>query len=86
MVKEKQVQIPMHLFIDLVTYFVIDMEIDENRVAKELEDKFNTLCMRDYYVQYKTASSEKEREEARQKYLDAKGIHPDFRWSKDFRS
>lgn len=86
MTKEKQVQIPIHLFMDLVQFFVIDMDIDEKRVAKELEEKLNALCMRDYYEKYKTAPSEEEREEARQKYLDAKGIHPDFRWSKDFRS
>lgn len=34
----------------------------------------------DTYTKSKTASTEEEREEARQDYLDAVGMHPDFRW------
>ena len=38
------------------------------------------MVMREHYTNYKTASTEEEREKARQKYLDKKGIHSDFRW------
>lgn len=37
---------------------------------------------RDLYTRYKTAPTEAEREQARQAYLDLKGIDKDFRWSK----
>ena len=33
-----------------------------------------------YYTEYKTADTDAAREKARQKYLDAVGMHKDFRW------
>lgn len=38
------------------------------------------MVMRENYTAYKTAPIEQEREEARKKYLDEKGIPTDFRW------
>ena len=38
------------------------------------------LVMHENYTKYKTAPTAEEREKARQEYLDAKGIHPSFRW------
>ena len=35
---------------------------------------------RELYTTYKTAPTEEEREKARQKYLDSKGIPESFRW------
>ena len=32
------------------------------------------------YTKYKTSPNEKEREQARKKYLDKVGMHEDFRW------
>lgn len=43
-------------------------------------DKVKRIMEHDLYSVYKTASSEAEREEARRKYLDSKGIPQDFRW------
>lgn len=47
-----------------------------------LGDKFNRMMAREWYTDSLTAETEDEREFARQRYLDHKGVHPDFRWSK----
>jgi len=36
--------------------------------------------MRSYYTAYKTAPTEQEREEARKKYLDERGVPESYRW------
>ena len=42
--------------------------------------KLNLMVMREYYNAYKTAPTEQEREEARKKYLDERGVPESFRW------
>ena len=54
------------------------------RITKEINSKLAAIERRDTYTMSKTASTEFEREEARQKYLDLAGIHKDFRYGKDF--
>ena len=78
--KEKQIQISQKLFIMLVKYFVLDMEVDCEEIKKELNKKLDAVSMRQLYNTYKTAPTEAEKEEARQKYLDAKGVPTNFRW------
>ena len=78
--KEKQIQISQKLFIMLVKYFVLDMEVDCEEIKKELNKKLDAVSMRQLYSTYKTAPTEAEIEEARQKYLDAKGVPTSFRW------
>ena len=78
--KEKQIQISQTLFIMLVRYFVLDMEVDCEEIKKELNKKLDAVSMRHLYSAYKTAPTEAEKEEARQKYLDAKGVPTSFRW------
>ena len=78
--KERYVQIPIHLFMELVKFFVIDLEVDRQKISRELEDKLDALVMHEQYTKYKTARTDEERETARKKYLDKKGIHKDFRW------
>ena len=78
--KEKQIQISQTLFIMLVRYFVLDMEVDCEEIKKELNKKLDAASMRHLYSTYKTAPTEAEKEEARQKYLDAKGVPTNFRW------
>lgn len=78
--KEKQIQISQKLFIMLVKYFVLDMEVDCEEIKKELNKKLDAVSMRQLYRTYKTAPTEAEKEEARQKYLDAKGVPTNFRW------
>lgn len=52
----------------------------EDEIKNELERKLNSLVMREYYTAYKIAPTEQEREEARKKYLDEKGVPESFRW------
>ena len=52
----------------------------ENEIKNELEKKLNSKVMREHYTTYKTAPTEQEREEARKKYLDERGVPESFRW------
>lgn len=80
------IQIPESLFYDILRYYVITSEGGEvpeeldKRVFDGLTDKIQKMTDRELYTAYKTASTEEEREKARQKYLDSKGIPESFRW------
>ena len=76
----KNVQISYDLFMKLLKYHCFEIYECEGDIKRELEKKLNAVVKRKYYTDYKTADSEKEREEARRKYLDEAGIHKDFRW------
>lgn len=84
----KKVQITEELFRKLLQYHFSDIfgyedeelfEIERD-IKRDLEKKLNALSMRSYYTQYKTAETEQEREAARKKYLDERGVPEDFRW------
>ena len=80
------IQIPESLFYDILRYYVITSEGGEvpeeldKRVLDGLTDKVQKIADRELYTAYKTAPTEEEREKARQKYLDSKGIPESFRW------
>lgn len=82
----KQIQIPEELFYDIIRYVMTTDEGQEvpaelrNRVIDGLADKTEKIINRELYSQYKSAQTEEERERARQKYLDSKGIPESFRW------
>ena len=76
----KKVQISKELFFNLIRFHFAEMYEVEEDIKNELQKKLNSMVMREYYTTYKTAPTEQEREEARKKYLDEKGIHEDFRW------
>lgn len=76
----KSVQIPQELFIQLVKYHLCDDDLWEKEIKTGLEQKMENIINRMTYTDYKTAPTEEEREKARQKYLDRKGYHEDFRW------
>ena len=78
--KEKKIQIPVSLFIKLCQYFCLDMDVDTEDIKKELDKKMDAVYRRNLYTTYKTASSDEEKEDARQKYLDEKGVPQSFRW------
>lgn len=78
--KEKKVLISQKLFLDIYTYFELDIHDNEDEIRRGLNDKLDAMVMHDTYTQYKTAPTDEEREKARQQYLDEKGIHKDFRW------
>ena len=76
----KQVQISEDLFLSLIKYHILEHHNDEEKIVKELQQKFDRVINRELYTQYKTASSEEEKEKARQEYLNRKGMHSSFRW------
>ena len=56
------------------------MDVDSEQIKKELNKKLDAVALRQLYSTYKTAPTDEEKEEARQKYLDAKGVPTNFRW------
>ena len=76
----KNIQIPHELVIRLIRFHLFDMDEDADLIKKGLEDKMERLARHEIYSKSKTASSEEEKENARQDYLDMVGMHQDFRW------
>ncbi len=76
----KNVQISYDLFMKIFKYCYFEMYEYEEEIKQELEKKLNKMTMRECYTNYKTALTEQERETARKKYLNEKGIYSDFRW------
>ena len=80
------IQIPESLFYDILRYYLIASKGEEvpeeldKRVFNGLSDKVQKIADRELYTLYKTAPTEEEKEKARQKYLDSKGIPESFRW------
>ena len=84
--KESNIQIPRSLFLNCVK--LLCCEVSDTKLLADtqnaLETKLEALMRRELYTAYKTASTDEEREQARQKYLDHVGIPKDFRWGKDW--
>lgn len=78
--KMKNVQISEDLFFLLVKYHLADNDEVLPDIKKALENKLEMLVRRELYTKYKTATTESEREEAREAYLDKIGMHRNFRW------
>lgn len=76
----KQVQIPQKLFVQLIHYHLMEDDNHEGEIRIGLEKKLDALVLRELYGKSKTALTEKEREKARQEYLDRRGIPNSFRW------
>ena len=76
----KNVQIPYELFVDLVLYHLNGEDDFDEEIRQGLEQKLDALVRHELYAKYKTDSSAEEREQARQAYLDRRGVFPDFRW------
>ncbi len=76
----KNVMISEKLFILLARYFLFDSYETEGEIKRELNKKLDAISMRMLYTDYKTAPTEEEREKARQKYLDERGVPDSFRW------
>lgn len=83
MSKEKQIQIPESLYTLMVNY-IIDKNyqtMDNFNIIKQgINDKIDRQIASEYYTQYKTGLTAEIREQARQAYLDKKGISHKFRW------
>ncbi len=76
----KHVQISQELFFSLMKYFLIGQEELLPEIQKGLEQKLDSLVMRELYTKYKTAPTAEEREKARREYLDKRGVPDSFRW------
>lgn len=81
---KKKVQISYELFLNIAKYFTIQ---DENYkkeleeiIIKQINEKLDKLVLHDLYAKSKQAPTIEEREEARQEYLNKKGIHENFRY------
>ena len=76
----KNVQISEELFMALIKYHLGDMDNELPLIKKGLERKLDAMVKHQLYTTYKVAPTEAEWEKARQEYLDAVGMHRDFRW------
>ena len=76
----KSVQIPYDLFIDLAMYHLRGEDDFEGEIRQGLEQKLDAMLNRQLYSRYKTAPNEEEREQARQEYLDRRGVPQSYRW------
>lgn len=77
---QKNIQISMELFMAIVRYHLFDMEEYDAEIRKGLESKLEAVYRRGLYSDYKTKTDPKERERARQRYMDERGMPEDFRW------
>ena len=84
----KKIQITQDLFVKMIKYFYSDeFELDDDElfelyrdIKKGIDQKLDAISRRSYYTEYKTADTDEAKEQARQKYLDAVGMHKDFRY------
>lgn len=80
---EKQIQIPESLFALMASYCLIPEQCtNENlqAIKKGITEKLNRMIEHDLYTKYKTAPTDAQKEQARQNYLEKKGINSNFRW------
>ena len=77
----KTVQIPYDLFFDLAMYHLRGEDDYEEEIRQGLEQKLDAMLNRQLYSRYKTAPTEEEREQARQEYLDRRGVPQSYRWT-----
>lgn len=83
----KKIQITQDLFVKMIKYFYGDeFEVGDDElfeiyrdIKKGIDQKLDAISRRSCYTQYKTVDSDEAKEQARQKYLDAVGMHKDFR-------
>jgi hypothetical protein len=78
--KEKQVKIPMSLFIKILYYFLFDETDSHEQIKSELESKLDSMVKHELYTKSKIADTKEEREKARKEYLDMIGMRDSFRW------
>ena len=79
--KMKSVQIPYDLFIDLAMYHLRNEDDYEEGICQGLEQKLDAMLNRQLYSRYKAALTEEEREQARQEYIDRRGVPQSYRWT-----
>lgn len=80
--REKSLQIPERLFLEIAQYFLLDYREPEREqtIKKGLSDKIEAVIRHDLYTKYKTAPTPEQQEQARKEYLEKAGIPQSFRW------
>ena len=91
----KSVQISQDLFCDLNLYHLYSNPSAEESIRRELSRKLDAMFQHECFTlsrkldamfqhecftRYKTAATEAEREQARQRYLESIGMPAGFRW------
>lgn len=76
----KSVNISVVLFFYIYDFFVYGNESMRDEITARLKEKMHRMQLHQIYTNSKTAETEKEREAARQEYLDLIGIPEDFRY------
>lgn len=84
----KKIQITQDLFVKILKYFYSEeFELDDDELCElyheiksGIDKKLDAISKRSYYTEYKTADTDEAKEQARQKYLDAVGMHKDFKY------
>ena len=76
----KNVQISYDLFVALVEHHLGYDDEYEDEIRQGLEQKLDSLVRHELYAKYKTAPTQEERENARQEYLEKRGVPDSFRW------
>ena len=77
----KNVQVPYELFVDLVLYHLRGEEDYDEDIRRGLSQKIDAMLNRQLYSQYKTAPTEEQREQAREEYLDRRGVLQSYHWT-----
>jgi hypothetical protein len=82
--KEKTINVPMtQTEFTALALYAIEHEADSEEMqllSKILQHKLDRMIEHDLYTQFKTAPTEAQKEQARQEYLNKRGIRADFRW------
>ena len=79
------IQISRQLFVSILQYFLTpDLDEDTQRelfdyISNEVNEKLDKMVARELFSKYKTATTSEQREQARRKYLDHKGIQSAWR-------
>lgn len=84
---KKQIQIDFSLFCELYDYFFGEnaptgYEADE--IRKQIDDKVEKIISRELFTKYKRTPTGVEREQARQEYLNHRGILKDWRTDEEY--
>ena len=69
--KQKNIQIPFDLFIDLVKYFCAEDYSREESIRIRLEEKLNSAVNHELYTKSKTAPTAELRQTAMNEYIDS---------------
>ena len=77
----KNVLISYELFCRIVDYHLCGEDCYEEEIRDGLEEKLEAMQRHELYSKYKTAPDKTKREEARQEYLDSRGVPEGYRWT-----